>query len=77
MKAGLKGKACLLTMVDLRQSPILFLTVNHVKILYWSPRTKIWSWKYLVDLHGLDLACMSDMWTSAQVDQGSTSIKEL
>lgn len=28
---------------------------------------------YLVDLHSFDLACMSDMGTSAQVNQGPTS----
>lgn len=28
---------------------------------------------YLVDFHGLDFARVSDMWTSAQVNQGPTS----
>lgn len=32
---------------------------------------------YLVDLHGLDLACVSYMGTSAQVNQGPTSNQNL
>lgn len=30
----------------------------------------------LVDLHGLDLACVSDVGTSAQVNQGPTSNRD-
>ncbi len=32
--------------------------------------------KYLVDLHGLDLARVSDMRTSAQINQGPTSNRD-
>lgn len=31
---------------------------------------------YLIDLHSLDLACMPDMGTSAQVNQWPTSNKD-